>query len=148
MGRGPQSGCLLPDFDKRLAELLQHVYSDVVDKWKSLVAPRHDPLQYSTESEVAHLAAEVRDTFSRDVRADRMAAAQASLEWVIEMQPLRDEFAGDAITFDAALEEMRSCFEQKSGTFARKFDDALSQGRFPELRTLLLGSRDLKGAAE
>jgi hypothetical protein len=281
VGREPESGCLVPDFNKRLAELLQHVYSDVVDKCKSLVAPRRDPLQYTTKSEVeqldenwqpvhqlrehvkklksqipslctimslnpsdlvpqsadwdeelfrmlqdaeadlcrslqsyarachdrclSSLAAEpkplandivnflntlifcenldqflasagpdegaagtqtfaeqrksvrdavkqkfieVRDAFSRDVRADKMAAAQASLEWASEMRPLRHEFADDAITFDAALQEMKGSFEQRAGTFARKFDNALSQERFPEIRKLLLGYRDLKGAAE
>jgi hypothetical protein len=77
-----------------------------------------------------------------------MAAAQANLERANEMLALRDEFAGDAITFDAALQEMRSSFEQKSGTFARSVDDAVNQERFSELHKLLLGYRDLKGAAE
>jgi len=91
---------------------------------------------------------EVRDACSRDVRADRMAAAQANLERANEMLALRNEFAGDAITLDAALQEMRSSFKQKSGTFPRSVDDAVNQERFSELHKLLLGYRDLEGAAE
>jgi hypothetical protein len=84
---------------------------------------------------------EVRASFSRDVGADRMAAAQANLEWANDMQPLRDEFKGDAITLDAHLQEMKGSFEQNAGTVATRFNSALSQERFPEIRRLLLGAR-------
>jgi hypothetical protein len=77
-----------------------------------------------------------------------MATAQANLERANEMLALRDELAGDEVTFDAALQEMRSSFKQKSGTFPRSVDDAVNQERFSELHKLLLGYRDLEGAAE
>jgi hypothetical protein len=64
------------------------------------------------------------------------------------MLTLRDDLAGDAVTFDTALQEMRSCFKQKSGTFPCSVDDAVNQERFSELHKLLLGYRDLKGDEE
>ena len=91
---------------------------------------------------------ELRDACGRDVRANRMADAHANLEAAREMLVLRDEFAGDAITLDAAVEEMKGNFDQKAGAFARSVGEALSQERFSELKTLLLGYRDLTGAAE
>jgi hypothetical protein len=91
---------------------------------------------------------ELRDACGRNVRASRMADAHVNLEAAREMLVLRDEFAGDAITLDAAVEEMKGNFDQKAGAFARSVGEALSQERFSELKTLLLGYRDLAGAAE
>ena len=90
---------------------------------------------------------EVRDTYSRQVRAKQMAEAQSTLEVARDLLVLRDEFAGDAIKMDDAVEEMRSDFDQKSGAFAQSVLKAINEERFPELNTILLGYRDLTGAA-
>ena len=66
VGREPESGCIVPDFNKRLVELLQHVHGYAeckVDECKLLVAPLHDPLahfQPAQLSEVAHLASHLQ----------------------------------------------------------------------------------------
>lgn len=91
---------------------------------------------------------QVRDTCSRKVRANQMAEAQSTLEIAKDMLILRDVFAGDAIKMDEAVEEMRSDFDQKSGAFAQSVSKALNEERFAELNTILLGYRDLTGAAQ
>ena len=91
---------------------------------------------------------EIRDTCSRYVRASQMAAAQSTLEIAKDMLVLRDEFAGDAMKMDDAVEEMRSDFDQKTGVFAQSVLKALNDERFGDLNTILLGYRDLTGAAQ
>ena len=91
---------------------------------------------------------EVRDTCSRQVRGSQMAEAHSTLEIAKSMLVLRDEFAGDALKMDDAVEEMRADFEQKSGAFSQSVSKAINEERFGELNTLLLGYRDLPGAAQ
>ena len=77
-----------------------------------------------------------------------MAEAQSTLEIAKGMLVLRDEFAGDAIKMDDAVEEMCADFDQKSGAFAQSVSKAINEERFRDLNTLLLGYRDLTGAAQ
>ena len=102
----------------------------------------------SVNAQVKAKFLEVRDTCSRQVRASQMAEAQSTLEIAKGMLVLRDEFASDAIKMDDAVEEMRADFEQKSGAFAQSVSKAINEERFGELNTLLLGYRDLPGAAQ
>lgn len=91
---------------------------------------------------------EVHDECGRDVRADKMADAKAKLDISQEMLVFADEFAGDARSLNALVEEMQGNFNQKAGAFRSASLEALNQERFTELNKLLVGYRHLSGAAE
>ena len=87
-------------------------------------------------------------TYCSDIIRNKMAEANVKLDKAKEMLVLRDVFAADAFTLDAAVEGMRTAFDQKCSQFSKSVCDALRLERFTELNTLLLGHRDLTGAAE
>jgi len=77
-----------------------------------------------------------------------MTDAEQRFQKAREMLVLRDEFAGDALPMDDAVEEMRTAFEVKNSQFYQRVSEALKQERFTELNKLLLGYRGLPGEAE
>jgi len=97
---------------------------------------------------IKNMFSELRDTCGRDIRADKMADAKAKLDKVNQMLVLRDVFANDSITLDAAVNDLRGDFDQKRSSFAQSICGDLHQERFARLNTRLLGYRNLTSAAE
>ena len=97
---------------------------------------------------VKDLFNDLRTSMDSDVRSHKMSEAKEKLEKAQELLVLRDVFASDSITLDAAVDEMRGNYEQRSGVFAQSVNDALKQERFDSLNTLLQGYRGLTTAAE